>query len=152
MEIILVDTSVWINFFKGVDTPSSRYLKENLSNCLVATCSTIVQEVLQGVRSENQFQELKSFFLNLLHLPETSSLDIAIQGATLYRSMRKLGVTVRQPNDCLIACYAINHGIPLLHDDRDFELIERHSKLNIVRFQVNRLEEPNERVYGLKES
>lgn len=143
MKIILVDTSAWINFLKGINTPSSVFLKENLDNCLIATCPTVVQEVLQGVRNEKQFQELKRFFASLLNLSKMSSLHIAIQAASLYREMRKLGATIRQPNDCLIACYAINHDIVLLHDDRDFEFIQKHSELRTISFSDNLLEEPS---------
>ncbi len=149
MKTILVDTSVWIDFFKGVDSPGSMYLKSNLDISLIATCPTVIQEVLQGASNDAQFKKLKNFFLNLLHLPANSGVDIAIQAAVLYRELRKAGVTIRKPNDCLIACYAINHDIQLLHNDRDFGMISKYINLKAVPLPNNIFEDDAE-PYGIK--
>ena len=131
MDIVLVDTSVWINFFKGHETPSSLYLKNNLSNIVIATCPVIIQEVLQGIVSDKDFRYFNSYFDTLTKLIE-NSYELAYEAAKLYRELRKKGTTVRKPNDCLIAVYAIRNNISLLQDDRDFQLIAQHSKLKIV--------------------
>lgn len=144
MKTILVDTSVWINFFKGSKTPASLYLRSNLDNCLIATCPVIIQETLQGARSDQHFRELKNFFLNLVQLSEGSSLHLAIQAATLYRTLRKSGATIRKPNGCLIACYSINNDIPILYDDRDFDLISKYSDLKKALTPETMFEEPEE--------
>jgi predicted nucleic acid-binding protein len=130
MDIVLVDTSVWINFFKGRETAASLYLYNNLSNIIVATCPVITQEVLQGIVSNTEFKMATLNFEALLKLVE-DPYAAAVEAATLYRALRGQGITVRKPNDCLIAIYAIRNQVKLLHDDKDFEYIARHSKLLI---------------------
>ncbi|WP_121812734.1 type II toxin-antitoxin system VapC family toxin [Mucilaginibacter kameinonensis] len=133
MDIILVDTSVWVNFFKGIETESSKYLKNNLANIVVATCPTVVQEILQGIVSESELRKVKSYFDSMTKLVE-DPYKIAVQAATLYRDLRRKGVTIRKANDCLIALYAINNKIALLHDDKDFHFIAQNSTLRTVEF------------------
>ena len=133
MDTILVDTSVWVNFFKDVETAANRFLNHNFTNIIIATCPTIVQEILQGVVTDTDEQIVKLYFDNLTKLTE-DPYEIAIEAADLYRTLRKRGITVRKPNDCLIAMYAIKNGITLLNDDRDFQLIAKHSSLKVVAF------------------
>jgi predicted nucleic acid-binding protein len=130
MDIILVDTSVWINFFKGKQTPSSLHLKNNLGNIIIAVCPVVLQEVLQGITSEKDFRTVSVYFEGLLKLTE-QPYDMAIEAAAIYRRLRAKGVTVRKPNDCLIAAYAIRNNIKLLHDNKDFDFIALHSNLVI---------------------
>ncbi|EHQ25269.1 type II toxin-antitoxin system VapC family toxin [Mucilaginibacter paludis] len=132
MNIILVDTSVWVNFFKGNSTRSSLHLKQSLSNTLVATCPTIVQEVLQGVRLDQDFAKIKSMFDETMQLRE-DQYQLSIESAILYRKLRSVGVTIRKPNDCLIATYAIKNNLAVLHDDKDFDFIAANSELRIVK-------------------
>jgi len=131
MDTILVDTSVWVNFFKDIETEAMGYLSNNFTNIIIATCPTIVQEILQGVTSDADEQIVKLYFDNLTRLTE-NPYTLAIQAAELYRKLRKKGVTIRKPNDCLIAVYAIRNNIKLLHDDRDFQLIAQHTKLKVI--------------------
>ena len=70
MDIILVDTSVWVNFFKGIETDSSKFLRNNLANIVVATCPTIMQEILQGVVLEAEVKKIKSYFDSMTKLKE----------------------------------------------------------------------------------
>jgi predicted nucleic acid-binding protein len=128
MDIVLVDTSVWINFFKGKETASSLYLKNNVSNIIVATCPVIVQEVLQGVLSDKEFKRVNSYFDTLTKLFD-NPYELALDAARLYRETRKAGFTIRKPNDCLIASYAIKNKVRLLHDDKDFYYIAINSGL-----------------------
>ena len=130
MDIILVDTSVWINFFKANETESSLFLKNNISNIIVATCPVIVQEVLQGVLSDKEFRAVNSYF-NALTKFSDNPYELALDAARLYRDVRKAGFTIRKPNDCLIACYAIKNNVRLLHDDRDFCHIALNSNLQV---------------------
>ncbi len=134
MQLILIDTSVWVNFFKGIETSSSLYLRQNLGNMLIATCPVIVQEVLQGVVNDKDFEYVKSYFSDLVHLPADDSYEIAVQAAELYRNLRKKGITIRKPNDCMITCYALNNNIPILHDDLDFFQISRYIHLKTITF------------------
>jgi predicted nucleic acid-binding protein len=133
MDIILVDTSVWVNFFKDVDTKANKFLNNNFTNIIIATCPTIVQEILQGVVSDADEQIVKLYFDNLTRLT-ADPYAIAIEAAELYRKLRLKGITVRKPNDCLIAMYAIKNNIVLLNDDRDFNLIAKHTSLKIMSF------------------
>jgi predicted nucleic acid-binding protein len=132
MQLVLVDTSVWVNFFKGQKTPASLYLRQNLGNILIATCPVIIQEILQGIINDKDFERIKNYFSDLVCLPANHGYDLSIQSAQIYRALRKKGITIRKPNDCLIACYALNNDIPLLHDDMDFLQISRHNYLKTI--------------------
>jgi len=133
METILIDTSVWVNYFKDVDTNASRFLTNNLTNVILATCPTIVQEVLQGVVSDSDKRKVNSHFDTLTKLIE-DPYEITVEASELYRLLRKKGVTIRKPNDCLIAVYAMRSKISLLNDDRDFQFIAQHSSLKVMSF------------------
>ena len=133
MDIVLIDTSVWINFFKGKETDSSLYLRNNLSNMIIATCPVIVQEVLQGIANDKEFERIIDYFNNLVPLVE-DQYEMAYNAAKLYRDLRKKGITIRKPNDCLIAAYAVKNNIILLNDDKDFREIARHVVLKTINF------------------
>jgi predicted nucleic acid-binding protein len=130
MDTFLVDTSVWINFLKGRETQSSLFLKNNLNSIIIATCPVILQEVLQGVSSEVEFRKVNSYFVSLTKLND-DPYELAYDAAKLYREIRKNGFTIRKPNDCLIACYAITNQVKLLHDDIDFHYIALSSNLMV---------------------
>jgi len=131
MEIVLVDTSVWINVFKGIETKASVFLRDNDENILAATCPVIVQEVLQGIILDKDFYTTSSYFNKLVEL-SANGYSYARDAATLYRELRKKGITIRKPNDCLIAVYAIKHSVNLLHDDKDFTNIAAFSNLKTI--------------------
>lgn len=133
MDTILIDTSVWVNYFKDVDTNASRFLTNNLTNVILATCPTIVQEVLQGVVSDSDKRKVNSHFDTLTKLIE-DPYEVAVEASELYRFLRKKGVTIRKPNDCLIAVYAIRNKLLLLNDDRDFQFIAQYSSLKVMSF------------------
>ena len=119
----LFDTSVWIDFFSGTDTAEvtllTFYLKKDLP---VFTCPVIIQEVLQGIRNDKSFEEVKDSFLALPVLTE-NPVDAAIGAAQIYRHLRKKEITIRKSNDCLIAYYALKNSKKIIHRDRDFDLI-----------------------------
>jgi predicted nucleic acid-binding protein len=131
MDVVLVDTSVWINFFRAKETEASLFLKHNLNTIIIATCPVILQEVLQGIISDKEFDKVNSYLNTLLPLTG-NSYEFAYHSAQLYRTLRKKGLTIRKPNDCLIASYAIYYNIALLQDDRDFHSIAQHSKLKLI--------------------
>ncbi|MCR8561873.1 PIN domain-containing protein [Mucilaginibacter sp. BJC16-A38] len=130
MDIILVDTSVWVNFFKAKETEASLFLKYNLANIIIATCPVIVQEVLQGINSDKEFEKVNSY-LNTLTKFTGNGYELAYEAANLYRQLRINGITIRKPNDCLIAMFAIKNDVMLLNDDRDFRFIAKYSPLKI---------------------
>lgn len=126
--MVLVDTTVWIDFFADRSEPHVTALQELIENeedlCL---CGVILAEVLQGIRSDADYIKTKDYFSDLIFLPMRQATFLS--AAELYRSLRKRGVTIRKPVDCMIAAVAIEHDIRLLHNDRDFDFIARHSKL-----------------------
>lgn len=134
MEPVLVDTSVWIDYIRQYDISQVRLLKKYLhvSDLNIYMTSTIVQEVLQGVHEDFLFNQVKRNLLALAIL-KLDPVEAAIEAAQLYRSLRKKGVTIRKPNDCLIAHHAIFYDMPILHNDADFDQIARFTALRIAR-------------------
>ena len=127
----LVDSSVWIDYFKGLITPQTEKLDELLESELLAIGDLILTEVLQGFAVETDFNEAKKL-LTSLTVVDLGGQEIAIQAATNYRSLRKLGVTIRKTIDTLIATRCIESGYTLLHDDRDFDPFVKHLGLRVA--------------------
>ena len=128
-EPLIFDTSVWIDFLRNKSNPPSNLLTSYIEkNDQVLLIPTILQEVLQGIRDDAQYQHIKEIlsYFTTLQLPP---IQAAVGAAELYRSLRKKGLTIRKSNDCLIAFYAIEFSTPLVHLDNDFDLISKHTKL-----------------------
>jgi predicted nucleic acid-binding protein len=128
---LIFDTSVWIDFLRNKSTPMSDLLTSYIEkNDQVLLVPTILQEVLQGIRADAQYQHIKEIlsYFTTLQLPPVQA---AVGAADLYRSLRKKGVTIRKSNDCLIAFYAIEFSTRLVHSDSDFDLISENTKLKI---------------------
>ena len=120
----LVDTSVWINFFRGNDTPLVKVLKELLTgDQIVGIAPIILQEILQGANSEERFDKWQKYFSELHCYSAAVPLESHIAAARLYQTCTSAGKTPRSSNDCLIARIAIEHDLILLADDRDFAII-----------------------------
>jgi len=130
--MVLVDTTVWIDFFGAKSTPEvdeiERLIDEREDIC---TCGVIFTEVLQGIREDDDYQRTLSRFDSFLFLP--MSRQTFLRAAELFRSLRRRGITIRKPIDCMIASVSIEHDIPLLHNDRDFDPIETHCGLKVVK-------------------
>ncbi len=126
----IFDSTIWIDFFNGIVSPETNFLYECLANDRVCMVGVIVQEVLQGIRNDNHFNEVKKHLGKLPMLPPTKFENYE-SAAQLYRSLRKKGVTIRKANDCLIAAHAIHFDFELCHNDSDFELIASNSSLKI---------------------
>ena len=128
--MVLVDTTVWIDFFADRNEPHVAALEELIENeedlCL---CGIILAEVLQGLRSDEDYIKTKDYLDDLVLLPMQHATFI--RAAEVYRRLRKRGVTIRKPVDCMIASVAIEHDIPLLHNDRDFEYMAKYSNLRV---------------------
>ena len=122
--MILVDTSVWIDYFNGVATRQTDLLDGYLGTEPLLTGDLILVEVLQGFRSDRDFSRAKAALDTLAFQPMVGR-DIAIASAGNYRELRMLGVTVRKTIDVLIATFCIEGGHRLLHADRDFTLMEQ---------------------------
>jgi hypothetical protein len=130
--MVLVDTTVWIDFFAAKSTPEVAELEQLLNEEEdICTCGIILTEVLQGIREDEDYRRTLSRFDTFLFLP--MNRQAFVRAAQLYRSLRRRGITIRKPIDCMIASVAIEHNIPLLHNDRDFDPIETHCGLKVVR-------------------
>ena len=124
--MILVDTSALLPYLKGKTTPLSAFLERMLSEEVeVALTAEIVQEVLQGARDEKDWRVLKRYLSGqrILHLRDP--IGSHMEAARIYYECRRRGLTVRSTLDCVVAQVALEHAVPLLHDDRDFEAIRR---------------------------
>lgn len=126
--MILVDSSVWINYFNGISTWQTDLLDHHLSNTPIIIGDLILTEVLQGFRSNTDFETAKNF-LSALQFRQIGGYNVAIQSANNYRILRKEGVTVRKTIDIIIATFCIIEGLTLLHDDRDFDPMVTHFSL-----------------------
>ena len=129
--MILVDTSVWIDFFRADDLAHVQRLEtliEQGEN--IALCGVILTEILQGIRDDRAFERTRTYLGFLQLLPMTQ--DIFIEAAHIYRTLRAKGITVRKPVDCMIAATALVHQVQLLHNDRDLAAIAQHYPLQIV--------------------
>ena len=117
--MILVDSSVWIDYFNGISTWQTDMLDTYLSKVPVIIGDLILVEVLQGFRSDKDYETAKNF-LGALPFRRIGGYDVAVQSAQNCRRLRKAGVTVRKTIDIVIATFCIIEGLMLLHDDRDF--------------------------------
>lgn len=128
----VVDTTVWIDFFRGADTPEVRELQRLIEASEdVCVCGVILTEVLQGIRDDKHHAAASAAFDAFLFLPMTQRTFVG--AADLYRTLRRSGITIRNAVDCMIAAVAIEHDIPLLHNDRDFDAIATLGKLKVVK-------------------
>lgn len=122
----LVDTSVWIDFLRGRQTPQVDALDGLLAGEeIVGVTPTIIQELLQGADTPDRFDELRRYLSDLACYLPREPVESHVRAAGLYQDCRRLGRTPRSSNDCLIAQVAIEHALVLLHDDRDFDAIAR---------------------------
>jgi predicted nucleic acid-binding protein len=129
--VILVDSSVWIAYFNGVETPQTDRLHAFLASEPLAIGDLILTEVLQGFRSDREFNQARKA-LSVLTVVDLGGEEIAIQAAKNYRHLRALGFTVRKTIDCIIATRCIESGFDLLHADRDFDPFEKHLGLRVA--------------------
>lgn len=121
----LVDSSVWIDYFRGTGSQQTDRLDALLGTEPLATGDLMLTEVLQGFGSERQFSNALRL-LTSLSLVDIAGQDIAVQAARNFRTLRARGVTVRKTIDTLIATRCIESGYSLLYSDRDFEPFVEH--------------------------
>ena len=129
--MIVVDSSVWIDFFNGAATRETALLDDILGVEPVLTGDLILCEVLQGFRSGRDARRARDALDTLFFAPMVGR-EIALASARNYRRLRARGVTVRKTIDMLIATFCLENGHRLLHADRDFDLIETHLGLQTV--------------------
>jgi hypothetical protein len=123
--VILVDSSVWIDYFNGRSCPETDQLHELLGHDLVLTGDLILTEVLQGFRSDDDFR-VASQLLGQLAYSDLGGRDVAFAAARHYRRLRRAGITVRKTIDVVIATFCILGEHQLLYADRDFDVMVKH--------------------------
>jgi predicted nucleic acid-binding protein len=129
--VILVDSSVWIDYFRGNATPQSDRLDTLLGSEPLALGDLMLTEVLQGFASDKEFNQARKLLSSLV-LVDLGGARVAVQAARNFRALRALGVTVRKTIDTVIATRCIEDGYTLLHSDRDFEPFVKHLGLRSV--------------------
>ena len=129
--MILVDTSVWIDFFAGRALPHGSTLEQFiLDDEDLALCGIILTEILQGIGENRAYQDVQRALGPLVMLPMPQA--VFLRAADIYRKLRKLGITIRKTNDCIIAATALEHDCILLHNDKDFLAITKHFPLKVA--------------------
>ena len=129
--MIVADTSVWIDFFNGADSPGVGSLRAAITNAEVIMGDLILTEVLQGFRSDKNYRTVRDRLMTL-GIVTLGGRNIALEAADNYQRLRTKGVTVRKTIDMIIATYCIRHNLPLLHGDRDFDPMQRYLGLQVV--------------------
>ncbi len=135
--IILVDTSVWIDFFAGKDNSETFLLREFLQDEIttIALADLILCEILQGIKSPSQEARTRQRLLALPVLPAAGA-ELAIKAAANYRRLRSQGITIRNTIDCWLATFAIENDYYFMHKDKDFEPFEKYLGLKVIRVSV----------------
>ena len=130
-QMILVDSSVWIDYFNGRPTAKTDWLDAALGKVPIVIGDLILTEVLQGFLSERDFRIARDLLLRIPFMP-MGGKELALESAGNYRILRKKGVTVRKTIDVMIGTFCIHYRIPLLHDDRDFDPIVTYLGLEVI--------------------
>jgi len=129
--VIIVDTTVWVDYLRDTRNPETEWLEMEADRKRLGLTDLILCEVLQGVRGEQEFALVQSE-LQRFELSETGGKELAIAAARNCRRIREKGLTVPQTIDCLIATFCIAHGHALLHRDRDFDAFEQILRLPVI--------------------
>ena len=129
--MIIVDTSAWIEFLRATGSPADMRVVEAVDRGEAAVTEIVVMEVLAGARTAADAARIRDGLLAVEVLPLRGVADFEA-AAALYRACRAVGETVRRMTDCLIAVPAIAAGVPILHVDRDFDVLARHTPLDVV--------------------
>jgi len=129
--VILVDSSVWIDYFNGIISRQTDKLDELLGRELLAVGDLMLLEVLQGFDTERDLMQARRLFTSLA-VVELGGETIAMQAAIHFRRLRRRGVTIRKTIDAVIATRCIESGYELLHSDRDFDPFVEHLGLRVV--------------------
>ncbi|EXJ16323.1 type II toxin-antitoxin system VapC family toxin [Imhoffiella purpurea] len=130
--MMVVDSSVWIDYFNGQPTPQTRYLRDRAERSQIVVGDLILCEVLQGFRRDRDVRTARELLLGFQYR-ELVGQQVALEAAGHYRTLRTKGVTARKTIDMLIATFCLRNNFALLHADRDFDPIEAHLGLQVIR-------------------
>lgn len=129
--MILVDSSVWIDFFRNQPTPQAEWLDKNLGIEGLMVGDLILAEVLRGFKADRGFNEARRM-LGRLEQVSLCGAELAVDAARNFRKLRARGLTIRGTIDVIIATRCLTDGLRLLHSDRDFDVFEEHLGLHVV--------------------
>jgi predicted nucleic acid-binding protein len=129
--MILVDTTVWVDYFNGIINRQTDILHTLLPEKEIIIGDLILVEVLQGFRNDFDFEQARKH-LSKVNQMRLLSPALAVSSAQNYRQLRKMGITVRKTIDCIIATFCIEMNHELLHNDRDFDPFETHLGLMVI--------------------
>ncbi len=129
--MIIVDTTVWIDYLNGARTPQTDWLDAQVERQRLGLVDVILCEVLQGVRDDRQAAATRKELLKFEVLT-TGGIDLAVAAAENYRKLRTRGQTVRKTIDCWIATFCLLNGHTLVHNDRDFDAFENLLGLKVL--------------------
>lgn len=129
--MVVVDTTVWVDYFHGVENSETAWLDTELDRQRLGLTDIILREVLQGVRDDAAAKEVERSLLTL-EVFETGGVTLAREAARNYRALRRRGHTVRKTIDCLIATFCLRGQHSLLHRDRDFDPFETFLELSVI--------------------
>jgi len=129
--MIVVDTTVWIDYFNGQTNPQTDYLDTVLLQQPIIIGDLILGEILQGFQRDEDFEAAREALSKLVQAQMVNT-DLAVQSARNYRALRKIGITIRKTIDCFIATFCIENAHMLLHNDHDFDPFESHLGLKVI--------------------
>jgi len=129
--MMVVDSSVWIDYFNGRETRQTNHLDRLLGRTPIVMGEPILTEVLQGFQNDRDFRTARDLLLRIPFMPILGR-ELALESAANYRRLRKSGVTVRKTMDVMIGTFCIHYQLSLLHDDRDFAPMARLLGLDVV--------------------
>ena len=129
--MVIVDTTVWIDYWEGASTPEASWLDTHMDRQRFGVTDIIVCELLQGVRDEAEAATVERE-LARFEVFNTGGVELAKAAAQNYRALRGRGYTVRKTIDCVIATFCLREGHSLLHSDRDFDPFERFLNLSVI--------------------
>jgi predicted nucleic acid-binding protein len=133
--MVIVDTTVWIDYLRGASNHETAWLDRELKQQRLGLTDLILCEVLQGIRDEGTFKQVRDELLKF-QVFATGGTDTAIAAAENHRTLRQRGYTVRKTVDCWIATFCLLSGNQLLHRDRDFDPFEKVLGLHVVHAEI----------------
>ncbi len=130
--MIVVDSSIWIDYFNGTISKKTDWLDEALGIEPIIMGDIILAEVLQGFQNEKDFRTAKKLLLEFPFM-DMIGQELAVKSAMNYRVLRQKGITIRKTIDVMIGTFCIHNNFPLLHNDKDFDPLEKHLKLKVMK-------------------
>ena len=129
--MVIVDTTVWIDYLRGTENPETRWLDRELQRQRLGLTDLILCEVLQGIREQSMFARVRADLLKF-QIFQTGGSELAIAAAQNYRDLRQQGYTVHKTIDCLIAAFCLQAKHELLHRNHDFDCFEKVLGLQVL--------------------